>query len=211
MKKIIAVAFIISIAIVFAFKGEDKTSETLAIGAEAPKTDVKMTDVSGKEISLNEVKKDNGLLVIFSCNTCPFVIAWEDRYPGLAEMCEKNNVGMVLVNSNEAKRKGDDSMEEMKKHASEKNYKCFYTIDENSVLADAFGARTTPHVFLFNKDLKLIYRGSIDDTEGKKDKQPKEHYLINAIVNMTSGKTIVPDDTKAIGCSIKRVKKEEQK
>lgn len=193
----------------FAFKGEDKISEAIAIGAEAPKTDLKMMDISGREISLNDVKKENGLLVIFSCNTCPFVIAWEDRYPGLAEMCGSNNVGMVLVNSNEAKRKDDDSPEEMKKHASEKNYKCFYSTDENSALADAFGARTTPHVFLFDKNMKLVYRGSIDDTEGKKDKQPKEHYLINAIVNMISGKTIVPNDTKAIGCSIKRVKKEE--
>ena len=118
---------------------------------------------------------------------------------------------MILVNSNEAKRNGDDSLDEMKKHASEKNYPAFgrgyYAIDENSVLADAFGAKTTPHVFLFDKEWKLVYRGSIDDTEGKKEKQPQEHYLIDAIVNMTSGKSIVPNDTKAIGCSIKRVKK----
>lgn len=208
MKKRIILITSISLAILFAFKGEDKTTEPLSIGAEAPKTELKMPDISGKEISLNDVKKENGLLVIFSCNTCPFVIAWEDRYPGLAEMCEKNNIGMALVNSNEAKRKGDDSLEEMKKHATEKSYKCYYAIDENSALADAFGAKTTPHVFLFDKNLKLVYRGSIDDTEGKKDKQPKEHYLLDAMVNMSSGKTIVPNDTKAIGCSIKRVKKE---
>lgn len=208
MKKRIILITSISLAILFAFKGEDKITEPLSIGAEAPKTELKMPDISGKEISLNDVKKENGLLVIFSCNTCPFVIAWEDRYPGLAEMCEKNNIGMALVNSNEAKRKGDDSLEEMKKHATEKSYKCYYAIDENSALADAFGAKTTPHVFLFDKNLKLVYRGSIDDTEGKKDKQPKEHYLLDAMVNMSSGKTIVPNDTKAIGCSIKRVKKE---
>ena len=207
MKKNLLLISVISLSIFLAFKGEDKKMESISLGADAPKTDLKMMDISGKEISLNDVKKENGLLVIFSCNTCPFVIAWEDRYPGLADICEKNKIGIVLVNSNEAKRKGDDSLDEMKKHASEKNYKCYYTIDENSVLADAFGAKTTPHVFLFDKNLKLVYRGSIDDTEGKKEKQPKDHYLIDAMVNMTTGKSIVPNDTKAIGCSIKRVKK----
>ena len=189
-----------------AFTGEDKTTEALAIGSSAPKTDLKMMDISGKEISLKDIKKENGLLIIFSCNTCPFVNAWENRYPGLAEICEKNNIGMVLVNSNEAKRNGEDSMEEMKKHARLNDYKCYYTLDENSVLADTFGAKTTPHVFLFNNEFKLVYRGSIDDTEGKKEKQPKDHYLLNAIMDMISQKTIVPNDTKAIGCSIKRVK-----
>lgn len=194
------------LALCFAFNGDDKTSEPIAIGVAAPKTDLKMLDISGVSVSLDDIKKENGLLVIFSCNTCPFVLAWEERYPGLAEICASNNVGMVLVNSNEAKRNGDDSMEEMKKHASEKNYKCYYTVDENSELADSFGAKTTPHVFLFGKDLILVYRGAIDDTEGKKDRQPKVHYLINAIVSMASGNTIVPNDTKAVGCSIKRMK-----
>lgn len=210
MKKNLTSIFALTI-LFFAFKiGEEKTIEPISIGTPAPKTDLKMMDISGKEISISEIKKDNGLLVIFSCNTCPFVIAWEDRYPGLAEMCEKNNIGMALVNSNEAKRKGDDSLDEMKKHAREKNYHCFYSLDENSVLANAFGAKSTPHVFLFDKDLKLAYRGAIDDTEGK-EKQPKDHYLIDAIVNMTSGKTIAPNDTKAVGCSIKRAKAEDCK
>lgn len=201
------ISSILTFTILFsAFKVGEEKNEPIAIGAEAPKTDLKMTDISGSQFSLSDIKKENGLLVIFSCNTCPFVINWEDRYPGLADICEKNNIGMVLVNSNEAKRNGDDSLEEMKKHAAEKNYKSHYVVDANSELANAFGAKTTPHVFLFDKNLKLVYRGSIDDTEGKKDKQPKEHYLINAIVNMTAGNTIVPNDTKAIGCSIKRAK-----
>lgn len=205
MKRISCV-FILSFFI-FGYKaGDEKTIEPITLGTEAPKTDFKMTDISGASYALSDIKKENGLLVIFSCNTCPFVIAWEDRYPGLAEMCEKNRIGMVLVNSNEAKRKGDDSADEMKKHAAEMNYKCPYVIDEKSELANAFGAKSTPHVFLFNSQLKLVYRGAIDDTEGKKEKQPKELYLINAMVNMVSGKDIVPNDTKAIGCSIKRSK-----
>src|SRR5215510_2338566 len=110
----IATAFAAS----YAFRLSEEKYEMLAIGTKAPKTDVKMKDISGKSVSLNDIKKTNGLLVIFSCNTCPFVLAWEDRYPSLGEQCTKSNIGMVLINSNEARRKGDDSMDEMKKHAA---------------------------------------------------------------------------------------------
>jgi hypothetical protein len=111
----------------------------------------------------------------------------------------------VLVNSNEGKRKGADSMEEMKKHAADKNYNSFYAIDENSVLANAFGAKTTPHVYLFDKDMKLVYRGAIDDSEGRNDVTPKENYLKNALDNLAAGKKVNPAETKSVGCSIKRV------
>ena len=111
-----------------------------------------------------------------SCNTCPFVVGgagypgWEKDYNDIYDKCKELGIGMVLINSNEAKRKGDDSMEEMKKHAAEKNYKMKYVVDKNHVLADAFGAKTTPHIFLFDKDLKLIFTGSIDNSWDKKRK-----------------------------------------
>src|SRR5258705_1314297 len=166
-----------TLAASYAFISTDEKYEMLAIGQKAPKADVRMADISGKKVSLNDIKKGNGLLVIFSCNTCPFVLAWEDRYPSLGEQCSKNNIGIVLINSNEARRKGDDSVEEMKKHAADKNYNRCYTIDENSELANAFGAKTTPHVYLFDKDMKLVYRGAIDDTGGRNEVSPKEFYL----------------------------------
>jgi thioredoxin-related protein len=178
--------------------------EMLSIGSKAPKADVKMEDISGKKLSLTDIKKEKGLLVIFSCNTCPFVLAWEDRYPALGELCTKNNIGMVLINSNEARRSGVDSKEEMQKHASEKNYNCAYVIDEKSELANAFGAKTTPHVYLFDKDMKLVYRGAIDDSEGREENKPREFFLTNAIENLSAGKPITPSETKQVGCSIKR-------
>ena len=208
MKKktiLFTLAIAAALATSFAFISSDEKYEVLAIGKKAPKADVKMPDISGKTVALNDIKKENGLLVIFSCNTCPFVLAWEDRYPALGEQCSKNNVGMVLINSNEARRKGVDSMEEMKKHAADKNYNTYYTIDENSVIANAFGAKTTPHVYLFDKDMKLIYRGAIDDTEGRDEVSPKAHYLKDAIDNLAAGKKVNPAETKSVGCSIKRV------
>ncbi len=208
MKKkpiLFTLAIVAALATSYAFISSGEKYEMLPIGKKAPKADVKMTDISEKKISLNDIKKDNGLLVIFSCNTCPFVLAWENRYPALGEQCTKNKIGMVLVNSNEARRKGDDSIEEMKKHAADKNYNSFYTMDENSELANAFGAKTTPHVYLFDKDMKLVYRGAIDDTEGRDDVSPKELYLKNAIDNLAAGKKVDPAETKSVGCSIKRV------
>lgn len=177
------------------------------IGDGVPMMSQKMMDVqSGNEVNLRESHQKQGLLVIFSCNTCPFVIQWEDRYNELYDLCKKNDIGMVLVNSNEAKRNGDDSKEEMIAKAKKEGYKMPYLIDANHQVADAFGARTTPHVFLFDKDAKLSYRGLIDDN-GEDKSKVENHYLMDAINNMVAGEKIDPVVTKSIGCSIKRVKK----
>jgi hypothetical protein len=179
--------------------------EQISIGDKAPASNLKMANLDGLETSLDELKMENGLCVIFSCNSCPYVLAWEDRYNEIQGICKSNKVGFVLVNSNEARRDGADSMEEMKAHAKDKGYGDYaYVIDENHNLADAFGATKTPDVFLFNGDLNLVYKGAIDDN--KKDKNMVlKPYLKKAIDGMTRGQKIDPASTKAVGCSIKRV------
>lgn len=206
MKKINLIAtFLVTLVLVAFTVGEEKY-ETLSIGDSAPMTSVKMENTDGTMLNLESLAKENGTLVIFTCNTCPFVIQWENRYPEIAELANKNNIGIALINSNEAKRKGEDSIEEMKKHATEKGYgDLAYLVDENSALANAFGAKTTPHVFLFDKDWKLVYEGSIDDNS-KDANAVKSPYLKEALKNVKAGKKINPQNTKAIGCSIKRVK-----
>ncbi len=179
--------------------------ETLEIGEKAPLTEAKMNATDGKAYSLNDLKKDNGLLVVFSCNTCPFVIAWEDQYPKLGKLAKEKNIGMVLVNSNEAKRKGDDSLEAMKEHYAKANYNTPYVLDEKHKLADAFGARTTPHVYLFDGNMKLVYRGSINDMYESRAKKVSKTYLEDAMGNLAAGKEIAPASTKEYGCTIKRV------
>ena len=183
----------------------------LAIGDKAPSADMKMTNIDGQQWSLVDIAGENGTLVIFSCNTCPFVVGregksegWEGRYNEVAGFARENGIGSVLVNSNEAKRKGDDSLEEMKMHAMEAGYIMPYVVDAEHKLADAFGARTTPHVYLFDGDFRLVYRGSIDDNVDSAD-EVKETYLEDAITKMIEGKKVKPAVTKAIGCSIKRV------
>jgi len=175
----------------------------LEIGATIPNSEDLMINVSDEKMSLINNFNENGLLVVFSCNTCPFVIMWEDRYRQLEKMCQTNNVGMVYINSNEAKRDGDDSLEAMKNHAKTMGYTFPYLIDQNSVLANAFGAKTTPHVFLFNKNKKLVYKGAIDDNY-RDISQVNKTYLLDAIEQMVEGLDIRIKKTNAKGCSIKR-------
>ncbi len=197
------IASILAVSLLMAFADE---KEQLPIGADAPMQDYKMTDVSGKTYTLNSLAKKNGLLVIFSCNTCPFVLGWEDQYPMLGTAAERAEIGMVLVNSNEAKREGDDSMDEMKKHFEKAGYNTPYVIDENSELANAFLANTTPHVYLFDGDMKLVFRGSINDKYEQKDKVATTRWLHDAMMHLAAGNPgkINPKETKNIGCSIKR-------
>ena len=184
--------------------------EVLNIGAKAPMANHKMKDVSGKEFSLNSLNKENGLLVIFSCNTCPFVVGndnmdgWENRYNETNKLCKQNNIGMVLVNSNEAKRDRGDSFKDMQQHSKNNTYSSSYVIDENHLLADAFGASTTPHIFLFNNKLELVYKGAIDDNV-KSKKEVKESWLKDAISSLAKGNKIVKPETRNSGCSIKRL------
>lgn len=213
MKKITIYTTALALGIAaMAFSEGAKEIETLAIGAKAPELDYKMELTNGKQVSLSEVKMDNGLLVVFSCNTCPFVVGaegygagWEGRYSSVKSDATQNKVGMILVNSNEAKRDKGDSMSDMKQRAKDKGFEdIMYALDKSSKLADAFGARTTPHVFLFDKDMKLVYKGSIDDSNEGPEKV-KQHYLRDAMNNLSKGVKIDPAETKSVGCSIKRV------
>ncbi|WKZ65488.1 MAG: thioredoxin family protein [Flavobacteriales bacterium] len=182
----------------------------LQLGAALPKGEHAMKDVSGRSMALKDLVGSKGLLVIFSCNTCPFVVGsegsegWEGRYPELAAFAQRYGVGVAFVNSNEAKRDAGDSFADMQARYKEKGYRGAYLLDEGHAVADAFGARTTPHVFLFDKEMKLVYKGAIDDNVAKAA-EVKEKWLHNAIANLAEGKAIDPGITRNIGCSIKRM------
>lgn len=203
MKKITLLSIAIVLATVITAFKPNPTHTELEIGATIPKSDYKMLDVSGKEVTLAEIKKENGLLVIFSCNTCPYVKLSETRIKEVAAFSKRNKIGVILINSNEAQRDAEDSLDEMKKYATAQNYDFNYVVDKNSQLANAFGATRTPHVFLFDKNA-LVYRGAIDDNI-KDAAEAKEHFLKDAIVAVGSGKAVKINSTKSVGCSIKRV------
>ena len=174
-------------------------SEEISIGSKMPGSDYILKNINGKESELSTYKKENGLLVIFSCNTCPWVIRWQDRYNPISELCSKNNIGFVAVNSNASQHDGVDSFDSMKEHAKKYEYIFPYVLDSGSRLAKAFGAMVTPHVYLFDKNGDLRYRGAIDDGP----KRVKHNYLVDAINSVSKGKSVRTKTTKSLGCSIK--------
>ena len=176
----------------------------LPIGADIPKADVKMKDISGKEISLKDAKKSNGLLVMFSCNTCPYVIKNQQRTVEISQYAIDNKIGVVLINSNEAMRGGDDSYEAMKSYAKSQDYKWHYLVDQSSAIADAFGAKRTPETYLFNKEGKLVYHGAIDDNPSDATAVGRKH-LKEAINEMVNSKDVSVKTSRSVGCSIKRL------
>ena len=179
-------------------------SPELELGSSVPKADLKMKDVvSGKELSLNDAKGEKGLLVIFSCNTCPYVKLSESRITEAAIQAKKSKIGVMIVNSNEAQRDEEDSQDAMKKYAADQKYDFPYVIDVSSDLANAFGATRTPHIFLFNGKGALVYKGAIDDNI-KDDKAVKERYLRDALTAVSKGAEVKTASTKSIGCTIKR-------
>ncbi|MBA2249378.1 MAG: thioredoxin family protein [Chitinophagaceae bacterium] len=184
----------------FAFK---KSFTVLPIGSPLPKGEVKMHDIKDKMVSMKDATLKNGLLVMFSCNTCPYVIKNQQRTKAISEYALKNNIGVILVNSNEAQRTDDDSFDAMKSYAKEQGYKWYYVLDKNSQVADAFGASRTPECYLFNKDLKLAYHGAIDDNPTDASNVKRAH-LQEAINQLVAGKEIAVTESRSVGCSIKR-------
>ena len=200
MKKILLSTFVLTALSLISFT---HISE-LPIGADMPKADVKMKDISGKEVTLKDATKKNGLLVMFTCNTCPYVIKNQDRTKEICKYASDNNIGVVLVNSNEAQRGEDDSFDAMKSYAKDQGYSWYYTVDTKSELADAFGAKRTPEVFLFNKENKLVYHGAIDDNPSDASSVSRKH-LKEAIGEVLKGKDVSVKTSKSVGCSIKRI------
>lgn len=201
MKKILFSAFPVA---AFAVMALAPIGDPLPLGAPIPSPEVKMKDVSGKEISLKEAKTKKGLLVMFSCNTCPYVIKNQDRTNEVAKHALANGVGVAILNSNEAKRSDDDSYDEMKAYAKNQGYNWYYLVDNNSAVADAFGAKRTPECFLFDGDGKLVYHGAIDDNPSDAGAVSRKH-LVTAIDEMNAGKEISVKESKSVGCSIKRL------
>jgi thioredoxin-related protein len=201
MKKLLFPAAIFASVALVAFT---RVSDPLPIGAALPNQEMKMKDISGGEVSFKDAMKENGLLVMFSCNTCPVVHKYESR---TVESCKKaleSKIGVILLNSNEANRDNGDSFDDMKDYAKQLGYQWNYVVDAKSTMADLFGASRTPEVFLFDKNGKLVYHGAIDDNPNGPGEVTRQHLSI-AIDELISGKNISMTTTRSVGCSIKRI------
>ncbi|MEO5941989.1 MAG: thioredoxin family protein [Ferruginibacter sp.] len=200
MKKLLYAVATIAFIATMAFK----PVEPLPIGSKMPKAALKMLSVSGKEISMQDAMKAKGVLVMFSCNTCPYVVKNQERTKAIAAYAEKNKVGIILLNSNEAQRSDDDAYTQMKKYAVTQKYNWDYVVDKNSEVANAFGANRTPECFLLDKNAVLVYHGAIDDSPADPSAITRQH-LKEAINQMAAGKAVTVTQSKSVGCGIKRV------
>lgn len=203
MKKLTKLILGLSAVLILTALAQAQNNSALEIGDKAPQTNLEVEDTSGRTLTLEEVAGDNGLLVMFSCNTCPWVAKWEDRYNGLSDLAEANNIGMVALNPNERIRNRGESMDDMKKRAQKQNYNFPYALDKDHVIADAFGATRTPEVFLFDADMTLVYHGAIDDNADDAN-AVEATYAVDAINQLISGSEISKKETKSLGCTIKR-------
>ncbi|WP_138429879.1 thioredoxin family protein [Fodinibius saliphilus] len=202
MKKVYLIPLFLTALFLIAFIPYEEAIDEISIGAKAPLANVEVTDVTGDKLTLNDVVRKNGLLVNFSCNTCPWVESWEDRYNPIAKLAKENGIGVIALNPNAGYRNNGESLKDMKERAKKSDYQFYYALDKNAKIAKAFGATRTPHIFLFNSDMELVYRGAIDDNAKNADKV-EQPYLKNAIKDLSMGNKINPQTTKSLGCTIK--------
>jgi peroxiredoxin len=158
--------------------------------------------VDDKELSLSDFADAEVLAVIFSCNHCPYVLAWEDRMIQIQADYADRGVKFVAINSNDVTKYPKDSFPNMKVHAQEKGFNFPYLFDESQEVPTAYGATRTPEVFLFDKSGSLQYHGAIDDNYDNPS-AVKANYLRDALDAILAGKTPPVQETPPVGCTIK--------
>ena len=178
--------------------------ETISIplGFKAP--DFELLDtVSGRMMKLSDLQSDKALVVMFICNHCPYVKLVNKQLVALANDYRPKEVNFVAISSNDVTRYPDDSPEKMTETAKVENYPFPYLYDETQEVARAYHAACTPDFSIFDKDLKCVYRGQLDDARPGKDVESDGKDIRKALDAIISGEKVDEKQTPSIGCSIK--------
>ena len=168
-------------------------------------TDFELENIDGKMVSLSDFKDAKGFIVIFTCNTCPYAVAYEDRIVELNKKYAEKGFPVIAIMPNNIKVKPGDDMESMQKRAKEKGFTFPYLMDEGQKVYPEYGATKTPHIYILQKvdDKNVVkYIGAIDDNY-QDAKAVKVKYVENAVDALLNGNDIEVKETRAIGCSIK--------
>jgi peroxiredoxin len=177
--------------------------ERLRIGEKA--TDFDLPGVDGKTYSFSDFRDKPVLVVMFTCNHCPYVQAYEDRLIEIQGDYSSRQVSLVAINANDAKNYPEDSFPNMVKRAKTKGYNFPYLRDEGQTVASAYGATYTPEIFVLDRERRLQYAGRIDDNWQQPEKATS-HDLRNAIEALLNKKPVPKAETHAIGCTVKWAK-----
>jgi len=202
MKKIIKITSLILLALIInAFSL--KKDKGYRVGDLA--TDFELENIDGKIVSLKNFSNAKGFIIIFTCNTCPYAVAYEERIEALNKKYANQGYPVIAIMPNNTEIKPGDKMDAMRKRAKEKRFTFPYLIDKNQKIYPQYGATKTPHVYILQRTIKgheVKYIGAIDDYY-QKASAVKEKYVENAVDALINGITIKVKETKAIGCSIK--------
>ena len=169
-------------------------------GDAAP--DFALPGVDGKTYRLADFAKDRLLLVTFWCNHCPYVQAWEGRMVEIGRKYGPKGVGVVLINSNDARTYPEDRFESMVRRSKDHQYPFPYLHDESQEVAHAYGALVTPHPMLFGPDRKLLFQGRIDN-DHQHPEWVTERHLEHALDQALNGEKVQPAELPVAGCSVK--------
>ncbi len=203
MKTVKILGTLTFILVLCAFSTKFTSVDGYAIGDAAE--DFSLKNVDGSMVSLSDFESAKGFLVIFTCNTCPYSVAYEDRIIALDLKYKTKGVPVIAINPNNPDVKPGDSFAAMKVRATEKGFTFPYLLDEGQKVFPKFGATRTPHVFLLEKTTTgnvVKYIGAIDDNSGNAAKVD-EKFVENAVDAMLAGEEIEVTTTRAIGCGIK--------
>lgn len=184
----------------FTFKTVDKG---YSIGDIA--TDFSLENIDGKMVSLADFKDAKGFIVTFTCNTCPYAVAYEDRIEALNKKYAKKGYPVIAIMPNNTEVKPGDNLAAMKARAKAKGFTFPYLMDKGQEIYPQYGATKTPHIYILEKTKKgnvVKYIGAIDDNY-KDPEAVKERYVEDAVDALLAGKEIKTTETRAIGCSIK--------
>lgn len=176
------------------------TGPGLGIGDVAP--DFKLRNVDGKMISMADYPQAKGFIVIFTCNHCPFSVAYEDRIIELQKTFGPQGYPVIAINPNDPAAQPEDSYDLMVTRAREKAFNFPYLFDEGQKIYPQYGATRTPHVYLLDNKRVVRYIGAIDDNFSDASAVQK-HYVADAIRALQQGGSPEPELTKAVGCTIK--------
>ncbi len=180
-----------------------KTASTmLPLGTTAPNFSL-LNTVDGTTLTRDDVKGERGLLVIFMCNHCPFVIHLREALAEFAREYQERGLGIVGISSNDVSAYPQDGPEKMKEEHAAAGYTFPYLYDETQEVAKAYHAACTPDFFLFDADLKLVYRGQFDDSRPQSGRPITGADLRAACDAVLNGQPVTSDQSPSIGCNIK--------